>query len=834
MSKEMEGDRMRNLRNKEEGKFTWKHGVGRRLGAALMTLVLILTGSASWQFRLIGAAQEQAYSCGLEEHSHTEDCYERVLVCGNEESEEHSHTAECYETEQVLVCGQEEAEASAGHTHTDACYGEQLICSLTEHVHTEECLQGAETNAGTIDVVPTETETNDAADADAKTTGDENAAMETAVGEPSGVAEEGAATVETVDEEAAAVEAGGEESADEETAEGSAAEEIAGASTEDEAAALEAEPGDPEAIQALADSGYFSYWSTVLAELEASQSAQSEPLSVSRLRRSLAAAPAASSVQIVEGGGSNSSDDGSVTLSKTIAGTDTENVFDITLEVTTTTNIAELYEEPDMAVVIVMDISNTMTKTYGSTTRYEAAMSAAENFIDQFAGVSNGVSQLGFVAFNSDATKIFDLTGCSTATQAVSLKNEMRTETGNIIQQYTPNSSSNNYYLTKRFTNVEAGLKMAADMLADAGNENKYIIFLSDGFPTTYIKSGYTGWNPYMNAGWNPDYSGLTKTQGTDGYFYDGLNNKECNGASYSDKAAIRAREMATAIKASGVSIFSIGVDVGGQTITGYEPEKLNNTYVIDRTSSTYEIGSADNAESFKSWLRGTATTGIGSGYYYDSTDEASLKAAYESIFQEIQSMNEQSAQAQWTVSDPLPTISGGSDTTVEFLGFYDSGDTLRVYEPNDSLIGSSVENGENTVSYVSSDSSLNWDLKNSGYTTAVSGSTTSYTYTLTYRVRLQNEAQGFTEETAYATNGAASLTYRTVTTAGGVTTFSEEKSLAFPVPTVQGYLGELSFQKVDQFSSPLTGAVFTLSHNADACGYCRGGMIPRVWPWRM
>lgn len=47
-------------------------------------------------------------------------------------------------------------------------------------------------------------------------------------------------------------------------------------------------------------------------------------------------------------------------MSKTIAGTDLENVFDITLQVRTPRTISEVIKEPDMAVVIVMDISNTM------------------------------------------------------------------------------------------------------------------------------------------------------------------------------------------------------------------------------------------------------------------------------------------------------------------------------------------------------------------------------------------------------------------------------------------------------------------------------------------
>ncbi len=135
--------------------------------------------------------EEEETFCGMEEHEHNEDCYEKVLICGLEEcdpveghthtdecyatekrlicgmeegepeetddadeteeqddadeTEEtvklHTHTEECYETVQVLVCDLEECEPVEGHTHTDECYetGEELICELPEHEHTEEC-----------------------------------------------------------------------------------------------------------------------------------------------------------------------------------------------------------------------------------------------------------------------------------------------------------------------------------------------------------------------------------------------------------------------------------------------------------------------------------------------------------------------------------------------------------------------------------------------------------------------------------------------------------------------------------------------------------------------
>ena len=45
----------------------------------------------------------------------------------------------------------------------------------------------------------------------------------------------------------------------------------------------------------------------------------------------------------------------------------------------TDTKIEELYEDPDMAVVIVMDISKTMLEDFGTATKFEAAMDAADD-----------------------------------------------------------------------------------------------------------------------------------------------------------------------------------------------------------------------------------------------------------------------------------------------------------------------------------------------------------------------------------------------------------------------------------------------------------------------
>ena len=82
----------------------------RRTTALVLALSLVVSGNVFWLMKGVGTALEDEPSCGLTEHSHTEECYEKVLIC----EEDHEHTDECYETR--LICGMEE------HTHTDACY----------------------------------------------------------------------------------------------------------------------------------------------------------------------------------------------------------------------------------------------------------------------------------------------------------------------------------------------------------------------------------------------------------------------------------------------------------------------------------------------------------------------------------------------------------------------------------------------------------------------------------------------------------------------------------------------------------------------------------------
>ena len=77
-------------------------------------------------------------------------------------------------------------------------------------------------------------------------------------------------------------------------------------------------------------------------------------------------------------------------------------------------------------------------------------------------------------------------------------------------------------------------------------------------------------------------------------------------------------------------------------------------------------------------------------------------------------------------------------------------------------------------------------------------GGRTIYSYRLTYRVRLKNEAGGFVENEPYNTNDTTTLTYQVVETQDGQTVFSKKRTIDYPIPAVKGYLAELKFRKID------------------------------------
>lgn len=108
-----------------------RHAEHRR-AAVLVILALLTILSVSWRLHQVGIAMtDDEYSCGYEEHVHSDACYTEVLICGYEDGA----------SETPADSAEEDGEtAPTAHSHTADCYQRVLTCTLPEHTHTPECL----------------------------------------------------------------------------------------------------------------------------------------------------------------------------------------------------------------------------------------------------------------------------------------------------------------------------------------------------------------------------------------------------------------------------------------------------------------------------------------------------------------------------------------------------------------------------------------------------------------------------------------------------------------------------------------------------------------------
>ncbi|MCQ4635451.1 Cna B-type domain-containing protein [Anaerovorax odorimutans] len=182
-------------------------------------------------------------------------------------------------------------------------------------------------------------------------------------------------------------------------------------------------------------------------------------------------------------------ENGDLKIDKYIQGTDTENVFNITLDVTTTERLDEIPTSADAAVVLVMDASNSMSDNYVSLgkSRAAAAASAAKNFVDAFGDVegtptSKRLVKLVQFASNAEVKNGWNWENVISAEGKKASKDDI----GSITW-----FKNNNL---KGGTNIEGGLQLAYNVINAAkkddtlkGIENVNVILLTDGCPTYHI-----------------------------------------------------------------------------------------------------------------------------------------------------------------------------------------------------------------------------------------------------------------------------------------------------------------------------------------------------------
>ena len=238
--------------------------------------------------------------------------------------------------------------------------------------------------------------------------------------------------------------------------------------------------------------------------------------------------------QIVYSGGSavvESSDQNKVSFKKTISPTETENVFDITLEVTTSEELQNISTSPDAAVVLVIDTSGSMDGQ-----KMKNAKSAARSFVEGFsAKVEEGTKRyVSVVQFASDAMCIKDWTDITTASGKGAIINEI------------------NKLKADGGTNMEGGLQLAYNLINNGkkdvngkkgvleGIDNINVVFLTDGEPTFHI-------------GKKTNRNSISKIPGT-------MGGGDC--ARYVDWKPVET--IASSITTEGYKLYTIALDLNG------------------------------------------------------------------------------------------------------------------------------------------------------------------------------------------------------------------------------------------------------------------------------
>lgn len=208
------------------------------------------------------------------------------------------------------------------------------------------------------------------------------------------------------------------------------------------------------------------------------------------------------------GNTSKSYANGWVLTDKTISAGEQENEFLITLDVRTKAEIENTVLSEDAAVVIVLDLSNSMTDSM-----MRSAREAANTFIESFARAEDetAIRKVAVVGFSGDPDRKIDA-----AKTYQGWTDAADPSISDAIAKMSPNGG----------TCLQAGLILANNLLNSeevANISNKNIVVLTDGQPTFYLRGNdadYTsttsiGYQYIKGTGSNTTHDTHTKTEAT-------------------------------------------------------------------------------------------------------------------------------------------------------------------------------------------------------------------------------------------------------------------------------------------------------------------------------
>ena len=484
-----------------------------------------------------------------------------------------------------------------------------------------------------------------------------------------------------------------------------------------------------------------------------------------------------------------------VALKKTVLGTDTENVFDIELKVMTTQDLDDLEVSADAAVVLVMDVSNSMEwdisgNQYGvaeADKRITLAKTKAAAFVNSYVtDAGDAKRMISIVEFGSNAKTVSGWLNANSGSGVLSSDVTDAIDEVEVNFSYTYDDGydgpghpggDNNTHTDIGGTNIEGGLMLARNLLTDGqesggsidGIKSVYVILLSDGEPTFHVNN---------NNQSTTETSFVLGEQGGGSY---------STYSDYKDVPGIVSSIQSTATGGNAAKVLAV--------CFASSQEKM--WWKLHENDSSTEILITD-------WLANR----VGVSNVLSADTAVNLGTQLTQISQVITKL----AQA-WLVTDEM----GGN------ILFADS----NLIENG----GDFSTNSNNTYYYDSSNRQLVWDVKNDLNGDTDDGVTT---YTLTYRVILNTAAADFEAETAYPTNGdddetdgSAQLKYLVLGEDDELDEMSPTDiddamhTANFTSPTVEGYLGSLTFEKTSAYNDqPLDNATFKLTGTLNGVSY--------------
>ena len=447
-----------------------------------------------------------------------------------------------------------------------------------------------------------------------------------------------------------------------------------------------------------------------------------------------------------------------VEMSKTVQAGDSENIFDVTLQVKTNQNVQELSStNPDAAVALVLDLSGSMEDcvecgkgetshsrwsdhTYKS--RLAQAQENAIQFLNQFSELSSGEGKakrmVTVITFNSHAQRV---------TSWLDVTNQRNL---NYVQ-----TQINSLEISERYTgtNIEAGLMLAdnnLDEVKEEGIEYLYTILLTDGKPTWHVqrtsnsKSNITG-----------ERGGGSSTQKED-----------------AEDVGKEANDILTKSRNSKLFSICFGVEkVDWSTVPVWETTPFRNWY--NATPPTTERTTVGQ------WL-----TSFSSKAYNGGTKGENLFDNFDSILSQIEV-----ATKAFKVTDEM----GENVSVVNYQ--QNEGNTVKVSENRDQIYWDILQSA--------------LDSEESNYTENEDGTITgTLAYTLHYTVKLDNLSMQNPDQGSVKVNDSAKLTYAVCT--DGM--WGDIQTGTFAVPQVKSFAGDLIFTKKGSDGKILEGARFTLT----------------------